>query len=221
MRGKISQWKDDKGFGFIQPDDGSEKLFFHVSSVKSNARRPQVGDSVLYESMRDSQHRLKAKGVVIEGVAKVPRSTSEKRPIRTEGPKKGIVDYISVLVILVSVAVAGLEFYRSNDIGGSWPFGVPAVIAFFILNRQKKPREKSFQCARCGTVAGHDARTIRAWNNGLTKLYCRACHLQWLKDNPQQENNSIQAQGGGCLGVMALMVVIPIFSGVALYQWLV
>jgi cold shock CspA family protein len=61
MKGKVSLWKDDKGFGFIQPDDGSEKLFFHVSNVKTDARRPQVGDSVLYESTRDSQQRLKAK----------------------------------------------------------------------------------------------------------------------------------------------------------------
>lgn len=220
MRGTISQWKDDKGFGFIQPDDGSEKLFFHVSSVKTNARRPQVGDSVLYESMRDSQQRLKAKSVVIDGVATDSRSTPKKGHIRTEGPKKGVLDYISLLVILVSVAAAGFEFYRSKYIGSSWPFGVPAVIAFFIINRQKKPKDRSFKCARCGTVAGHDARTIQAWNNGFSKLYCRTCHLQWLKDNPQQENNSIQTRGGGCLGVMALMVAIPIFGGVAVYQWL-
>ncbi|MEP4534451.1 MAG: cold shock domain-containing protein, partial [Cyclobacteriaceae bacterium] len=87
MKGKISQWNDNKGFGFIQPEDGSEKLFFHVSSVKTSARRPKVGDSVLYESIRDSQQRLKAKGVVIEGVAKDLRSTSNKRAVRTEGPK--------------------------------------------------------------------------------------------------------------------------------------
>lgn len=220
MRGRISQWKDDRGFGFIQPDDGSEKLFFHVSSVKTNARRPQVGDSVLYESMRDSQQRLKAKGVVIEGVGIDSRSTLKKRPVRIEGPKKGVVDYISMLVILISVAVVGSEIYRSNDITGSWPFGVPAVVAFFILFRQKKPREKSFKCTSCGTVAGHDARTIQAWNNGFTKLYCRSCHFQWLKDNPQQASGSTQTQGGGCLGVMALLVVIPVSSGVALYQWL-
>ncbi len=221
MRGKISQWKDDKGFGFIQPDDGSEKLFFHVSSVKSSARRPQVGDSVLYESTRDSQQRLKAKSVVIEGVAKDSRSTLNKRPIRIEGPKKGIVDYISMLIILVSVAAVGFEFYRSNDIGGSWPFGIPAIVAFLILNRQKKPKEKTFKCARCGTAAAHEPRTIEAWNNGFARLYCRACHLQWLKDNPQQEKNSIQPQGGGCLGVMAVMFLVPVFSGIALYQWLV
>ncbi|MFW1678584.1 cold shock domain-containing protein [Pontibacter sp. JAM-7] len=221
MKGKITQWKDDKGFGFIQPDDGSEKLFFHVSSVKTNARRPQIGDSVIYEPMRDSQQRLKAKGVVIEGVSKGFHSSSKKRTVRTEPPRKNAVDYILVLVVLVSLAAGGFEFYRTNAIESSWPFGVPAVIAFLILNRQKKPKEKSFHCSRCRTVAEHDSRTIQAWNNGFTKLYCRACHLQWLKDNPREEHTPMQRQGNGCLGVLALMVIIPILGSVGLYQWLV
>ena len=36
MKGKVLQWKDDKGFGFITPDDGSETIFFHIS--KDNGR---------------------------------------------------------------------------------------------------------------------------------------------------------------------------------------
>ncbi len=146
MKGKVTQWKDDKGFGFIQPDDGSEGLFFHVSSVKTDARRPQVGDSVLYAPMRDSQQRLKAKCVVIEGVSIGSRPSPEKRSIRTEQARKNAVDYISILVVLVSLAVVGFALYRTNAVESSWPFGVPAVIALFILNRQKKPKDKSFHC---------------------------------------------------------------------------
>ncbi|MGD9160244.1 MAG: cold shock domain-containing protein [Desulfobacteraceae bacterium] len=67
MRGIIEQWKDDKGFGFIKPDDGSEKIFFHIFSVKTKGRRPQTGDIVLFESVRDSKQRKNAKNVVIEG----------------------------------------------------------------------------------------------------------------------------------------------------------
>ena len=220
MKGKITQWKDDRGFGFIQPDDGSEKLFFHVSSVKTDARRPQVGDSVLYEPMRDSQQRLQAKGVVIEGVSKSSRSSPKKRTIGTETSRKYVVDYISILVVVVSLSAAGFEFYRTNEIESSWPFGVPAVIALFILSRQKKPKEKSFRCSRCRTIAEHDSRTIQAWNSGFTKLYCRACHLQWLKDNPRQEHAPMQSKGGGCLGVLALLFVLPALGGLGLYQWL-
>jgi cold shock CspA family protein len=32
MKGIIDQWIDDKGFGFIKPDDGSEKIFFQYQN---------------------------------------------------------------------------------------------------------------------------------------------------------------------------------------------
>jgi cold shock CspA family protein len=35
MKGKISQWNDEKGFGFILSEDGVQKVFFHISSSKS------------------------------------------------------------------------------------------------------------------------------------------------------------------------------------------
>lgn len=220
MKGKITQWEDDKGFGFIQPEDGSDKLFFHISSVKTGVRRPQVGDNVLYESMRDSQQRLKAKGVVIEGVGKDPASAQKKRPVRTESPKKSVVDYISILVAVTSLAAAGYEFFKTNSIESSWLFGVPAVIAFFILGRQKKPKDKSFHCSRCRKLAQHDSRSIQAWNNGYVKLYCQACHQQWLRDNPKQSHTPMQNKGGGCLGALALLFVLPALGGLGFYQWL-
>lgn len=65
MKGKIDQWNDDKGFGFIKLDNGSEKIFFHISSVKTNSRRPKIGDIVLSDSIRDTQQKINAKSVGI------------------------------------------------------------------------------------------------------------------------------------------------------------
>ncbi len=228
MNGKISQWKDDNGFGFIQPDDGSEKVFFHISSVKTNARRPQVGDLVVYEAMRDSQQRLKAKGVVIENVTINSSKTYKKSPQATEASENNLIDYLCMLVLFASIVALGIQLYRSKTIGEVWPFAISAALAFFILNNRTKPLEKplakplekTFQCARCGTIADYDHRTLQAWNQGFTKLYCRSCHSQWLRDQPVDIQSSMQTKGSGCLGMLAILVIAPIGSAVSIYQWL-
>jgi cold shock CspA family protein len=219
MKGKITQWKDDKGFGFIISEDDQEKLFFHISTVKTQGRRPQVGDVVLYESMRDSQGRLKAKSVVIEG-AVFASKTYSKNKIHTEPPKKDILDYVAIVLLIWSLTGTVYSFIQSGGLEKAIPFGVILVVAVILLNRQKKPKEKRFTCARCRKISNHDKRTIKAWNNGFIKLYCTDCHRKWLAEQPKQTQHvSVSSRAGGCLGVSALIVILPIIAGIGVYQW--
>ncbi len=221
MKGIIDQWIDNRGFGFIKPDNGSEKIFFHISSVKTNSRRPRVGDRVLFDSIRDSQQRLKAKSVVIEGVIKEVHLSSKPKFVPIEPPKKDFIDYILMMVCFCSLTASGFEFFRSGVLEKSLLYGIPAVIAFLFLSRQKKPKKKSFSCSGCRKTADHDPRTIEAWNKGFTRLYCKTCHLKWLKNNPLQDRPSMQNNGNGCLGTIALMIMIPIVGSIWLFNWLV
>ena len=209
MKGIIDQWNDGKGFGFIKPERGSQKIFFHISSVKTNARRPRIGDIVLFDSIHDSQQRLKAKSVVIEGVTKAFHPSSKPKFVPIEPPRRNLFDYVLMLVCLCSLAVFGLEFSRSKMSVYSLLYGAPAVIAILLLLQQKKPKEKSFSCSGCRRIADFDSRTIEAWNKGFTKLYCKTCHLEWLKKNPHQDRFSMQNRGSGCLGIIAFAVIIP------------
>ena len=47
--GKIKMFNEDKGFGFIKPDDGSNDVFFHVSALREGDEIT-VGKAVTFET---------------------------------------------------------------------------------------------------------------------------------------------------------------------------
>lgn len=62
-QGKVVRWKDDKGFGFIEPSGGGKQAFVHIKTFHGGTRRPANGDEVSYLESRDSQGRIKAEHV--------------------------------------------------------------------------------------------------------------------------------------------------------------
>jgi cold shock protein len=52
--GVVEFFKDDKGFGFIRPDDGSKDVFVHHSSIQMDGFRSlKKGDRVEFEIVDD------------------------------------------------------------------------------------------------------------------------------------------------------------------------
>ena len=56
MRGKVKWFNDQKGFGFIQPDDGSKDVFVHISAVeRAGLRSLTEGQKVSFEIETDKR----------------------------------------------------------------------------------------------------------------------------------------------------------------------
>ena len=51
--GKVKKYNDDRGYGFIGPDDGSADLFFHISEVADEEGDIVVGRAVKFELGKD------------------------------------------------------------------------------------------------------------------------------------------------------------------------
>ena len=219
MKGKISQWKDDKGFGFITSDD-NQNVFFHVSSLTTKSRRPKIGDVVVFTQKNDNQNRLKATSVAIEGLSK---TSQYKSNTQVEPKTKNFFDYLLILILLISVAFSAYIYFKSNNIESSVIFAIPAVVAFILLNRQKKPKTSSFSCTKCKKIERYDSRTLSAWNRGFTRLYCNPCHVQWLRSRPRHEQEEVysSSKSGGCLGMFTLIATTSILGGYSVVNWFV
>jgi len=54
--GTVKFFNTTKGFGFIQPDDGSADVFVHVSAVeRAGLRTLNEGQKVTFEAARDQR----------------------------------------------------------------------------------------------------------------------------------------------------------------------
>ena len=66
-KGKITTWDDSKGFGFIAPFDGSDRIFIHIKAIKNRRRRPTVNDVVTYSIAKDKKGRTRAVDAMLAG----------------------------------------------------------------------------------------------------------------------------------------------------------
>ena len=66
-KGRIVEWNDERGFGFVTPALGGDRVFIHIKSFLNRQRRPVLGEIVVYQLMHDGQGRHQGAKVVISG----------------------------------------------------------------------------------------------------------------------------------------------------------
>lgn len=63
LAGRITEWNDDKGYGFVVPNGGGARAFVHINEFQRGSRRPEVGDLISYLPAVDARGRARARQV--------------------------------------------------------------------------------------------------------------------------------------------------------------
>jgi cold shock CspA family protein len=105
-QGRLKTWEDDRGFGFIKPDDGGKDVFLHISALKRSSRRPKIGDIILYD-LAFKADKIRATNASIKGVANV--RTKQKTS------KQGFFKTVSGIGIVTTIALLTMEFNPSRS----------------------------------------------------------------------------------------------------------
>jgi uncharacterized membrane protein YsdA (DUF1294 family)/cold shock CspA family protein len=61
--GTIVEWNDERGFGFIRPANGGDRVFCHIESFRGRTLRPARGMACTYELEKAADGRLRAREV--------------------------------------------------------------------------------------------------------------------------------------------------------------
>ncbi|WP_445636957.1 CSD domain-containing protein [Nostoc sp. DSM 114161] len=111
-KGKLTTWKDDKGFGFIHSSEGSRDVFLHITALKETNHRPQVGDVICYQLKVDKDGKVYASNAFIEEIVskRIPKTSSSGIKKETFKPKAKSSLIFEVLLLCFLPSLGALHF---------------------------------------------------------------------------------------------------------------
>jgi len=117
-QGKITDWKDDKGFGFVTPNGGGQRVFIHIKSFSKREQRPVGNELVTYELTHDTKGRPQANSAAFVGRRVTPGSPAGQ----TKAPL--------LLAAAFLVFVAASVFAGKLPIAIVWTYLAASLVAF-------------------------------------------------------------------------------------------
>lgn len=160
--GRLTDWHDDKGYGFVVPNGGGDRAFVHIKSFERPGRRPAVGDLISYAVERDARGRRNAVQVRFPGALSLP--TTPARDGRSAGAHASTRLRVP-LALLAFAALALLAWRQMLPPVVLLAYAVASVITFMAYAWDKAAAERGAWRVRESTL--HTFALLGGWPGAL------------------------------------------------------
>lgn len=102
--GVVKSWNDERGFGFIEPDQGGEDVFIHVKAFPLRTGRPQIGQRLSFEIELNREGKKRARNVEIAKLAQSKKPRATNSPAQWGGASLfAIPAFVLIYLVVASV----------------------------------------------------------------------------------------------------------------------
>lgn len=150
VKGTLSSWQTEKGFGFITADTDASRTFVHINEFKRFRQQAVVGQEIIYTLTKDKQGRACAKIAKIDGIKLKQHKSGNSR----------------VFIALIFYALIGMSIHL-----GHIPelilflYLILSVITFFLYAADKLRAKKGWQRTQENTL--HFFSLIGGWPGAI------------------------------------------------------
>lgn len=109
-QGRLVEWFDDKGYGFIQPNDEAKgRVFLHIKDFAQKGPRPILGCALEYNVQVDANGRYKATQVSYLKASQTQKSSRSTPQNQSKSAQK--LQPMQILSIAYIIVLAGLTVF--------------------------------------------------------------------------------------------------------------
>jgi uncharacterized membrane protein YsdA (DUF1294 family)/cold shock CspA family protein len=123
-RGRLVSWNDERGFGFIAPEDGGQDVFVHASAFAKEGRHIEIGHEYEFDLDLGKDGRPKAKRITSVPVAvEVKAGPSVLSKVMQRGPRMLVIPAFLFIVLAI---------HYVQPVSANWfvIYGVASVACF-------------------------------------------------------------------------------------------
>lgn len=109
-QGRLVEWFDDKGYGFIQPNDESKgRVFLHIKDFAQKGPRPILGCALEYIVQVDADGRYKAIQVSYLKASQTQKNSRQTPRLPSNATQK--IQPMQIVCIAYILILAGLSIF--------------------------------------------------------------------------------------------------------------